>query len=136
MDEKDLKPKPNRLSRFEMLEQLSIVEQPIFEKVLGPLKNRKHLASHLHWTKKSIFSQLPYWKTLTVRHNLDVMHIEKNVCDNVVGTLMNIDGKTKDTYEARLDLEWISIRKNCTQYVTMEKFNCRMHVMCSTIWSE
>ena len=39
------------------------------------------------------------------------MHIEKNVRDNVVGTLMNNDGKTKDTYKARLDLEYMGIRK-------------------------
>jgi len=24
-------------------------------------------------------------------HNLDVMHIEKNVCDNIVGILMDIE---------------------------------------------
>ncbi|KAL0377219.1 UNVERIFIED_CONTAM: hypothetical protein Scaly_0839500 [Sesamum calycinum] len=33
------------------------------------------------WTKKSIFWDLPYWSTLLIRHNLDVMHIEKNVFD-------------------------------------------------------
>ncbi|XP_057548066.1 uncharacterized protein LOC130826501 [Amaranthus tricolor] len=31
------------------------------------------------WKKRSIFWDLPYWKTNTIRHNLDVMHIEKNV---------------------------------------------------------
>jgi hypothetical protein len=30
------------------------------------------------WKKKSIFFELPYWKSLYVRHFLDVMHIEKN----------------------------------------------------------
>ncbi|KAL0337733.1 UNVERIFIED_CONTAM: hypothetical protein Scaly_2048400 [Sesamum calycinum] len=39
-----------------------------------------------------------------MRHNLDVMHIEKNVCDNILGTLMNISGKTKDNKRARRDL--------------------------------
>ena len=39
------------------------------------------------------------------------MHIEKNVCDSVLGTLLNINGKTKDTYKARLDLEYMGIRK-------------------------
>ncbi|XP_039145579.1 uncharacterized protein LOC120282799 [Dioscorea cayenensis subsp. rotundata] len=29
------------------------------------------------WKKKSIFFTLPYWKHLLLRHNLDVMHIEK-----------------------------------------------------------
>ncbi|CAL5403721.1 unnamed protein product [Camellia sinensis] len=54
---------------------------------------------------------LPYWKTLKLRHNLDVMHIEKNICDNVVGTLLSVDGKNKDTDKARLDLEDMKIRK-------------------------
>jgi hypothetical protein len=39
------------------------------------------------------------------------MHIEKNISDCVLGTLMNIDGKTKDTYKARLDLHEMSICK-------------------------
>jgi hypothetical protein len=33
------------------------------------------------WKKKSIFFRLPYWKDNLLRHNLDVMHIEKNVMD-------------------------------------------------------
>ncbi|XP_028078125.1 uncharacterized protein LOC114279733 [Camellia sinensis] len=45
------------------------------------------------------------------RHNLDVMHIEKNICDNLVGTLLSIDGKNKDTDKAHLDLEDMRIRK-------------------------
>ncbi|GJU78696.1 ribonuclease H-like domain-containing protein [Tanacetum coccineum] len=31
------------------------------------------------WKKKSIFFELPYWKSLLLPHNLDVMHIEKNL---------------------------------------------------------
>ena len=42
------------------------------------------------WKKKSIFFQLPYWVTLKIRHNLDVMHLEKNVCDNILATLYRI----------------------------------------------
>ncbi|KAJ9682623.1 hypothetical protein PVL29_018528 [Vitis rotundifolia] len=37
-----------------------------------------------------------------MRHNIDVMHVEKNVYDNVVNTLLNIVGKTKDTEKALL----------------------------------
>ena len=61
--------------------------------------------------KKSIFFQLPYWKTLLLRHNLDVMHIEKNVCDSIIGTLLNIEGKTTDNLNSRLDLQAMGIRK-------------------------
>ena len=28
---------------------------------------------------KSIFFKLPYWRDNLIRHNLDLMHIEKNV---------------------------------------------------------
>lgn len=46
-----------------------------------------------------------------VRHNLDVMHIEKNLCDKILGTLLNIGGKTKDHLSARMDMEEMGIRK-------------------------
>ena len=55
--------------------------------------------------------ELPYCKTLNLRHNLDVMHIEKNICDNLLGTLLDIKGKNKDTEKARLDLEKMKFRK-------------------------
>ncbi|XP_071695789.1 uncharacterized protein [Rutidosis leptorrhynchoides] len=64
-----------------------------------------------NWKKRSIFFELPYWEKNLIRHNLDVMHTEKNVCDNVVGTLLNIDGKTKDHLKACRDLKAMGIRK-------------------------
>ena len=39
------------------------------------------------------------------------MHIEKNICESLVGTLLDIDGKTKDIVKVRLDLQDINIRK-------------------------
>ncbi|XP_039116446.1 uncharacterized protein LOC120251857 [Dioscorea cayenensis subsp. rotundata] len=62
------------------------------------------------WKKRSIFFDLPYWEHLLMRHNLDVMHIEKNVCENIIGTLLNVDGKSKDNLKARLDLVDMGIR--------------------------
>lgn len=44
-------------------------------------------------------------------HSIDVMHVEKNVCDSVLGLLMNIPEKTKDGPNARKNLELMSIRK-------------------------
>ena len=92
-----------------MLQQLEQLE-PI---ILGrSLKRKRENATHQHnWKKKSIFFQLPYWKTLLLRHNLDVMHIEKNVCDSIIGTLFNIEGKTKDNLNSHLDLKAMRIRK-------------------------
>ena len=57
-----------------------------------------------NWTKKSIFWDLPYWKDNLLRHNLDVMHIEKNFFDNIFNTVVNIKGKTKDGDKARMDI--------------------------------
>jgi hypothetical protein len=63
------------------------------------------------WKKRSIFWDLPYWEDLEVRHCIDVMHVEKNVCDSVLGMLLNIKGKTKDGLNTRLDLLDMGIRK-------------------------
>ncbi|XP_073149750.1 uncharacterized protein [Henckelia pumila] len=63
-----------------------------------------------NWKKMSIFFDLPYWKDNVIRHNLDLMHIEKNVCESICGTLLNMKGKTKDNIKSRLDLQEIGIR--------------------------
>ena len=76
----------------------------------------------LNWSKKSIFFELEYWKHLSLRHNLDVMHIEKNVCDSVLGTLLSIEGKSKDTEKARLDLLDMNIRKELHLYKVGNKW--------------
>ena len=47
---------------------------------------------------------LEYWPSLKLRHNLDVMHIEKNICDNLLGTILKMEGKNKDTLNARCDI--------------------------------
>ncbi|KAI5337662.1 hypothetical protein L3X38_016933 [Prunus dulcis] len=70
------------------------------EEVLHMVENGDRVC----WKKKSIFFDLEYWKYLPVRHALDVMHIEKNVCDSIIGTLLEILGKNKDGIAARLDL--------------------------------
>ncbi|KAI5317713.1 hypothetical protein L3X38_037420 [Prunus dulcis] len=70
------------------------------EEVLHMVENGDRVC----WKKKSIFFDLEYWKYLPVRHALDVMHIEKNVCDSIIGTLLQIPGKNKDGIAARLDL--------------------------------
>ena len=56
------------------------------------------------FTKQSIFWELPYWKYHLLRHNLDVMHTEKNVFENVIHTILDIKGKTKDNINSRKDL--------------------------------
>lgn len=63
-----------------------------------------------NWRKKSIFFELPYWEHLLLRHNLDVMHIEKNVTDSVIGTLLGIQGKNKDSVNARKDMVLLNVK--------------------------
>jgi hypothetical protein len=42
------------------------------------------------------------------------MHIVKNVCDSIIGTLLNISGKTNDGIKARMDLVEMKLRKQST----------------------
>jgi len=58
-------------------------------------KTVKHSGVRNIWKKKSIFFELPYWSKLDVRHCIDVMHVEKNVCDSIIRTLLNIKGNKK-----------------------------------------
>ena len=60
---------------------------------------------------KNIFFELPYWEYNLIRHNLDVMHIEKNICDNVLWTLLGHAEKSKDNLKAWCDLKEMGIRK-------------------------
>ena len=39
------------------------------------------------------------------------MHIEKNVCDNILNTLLQKDGKSKDNIKVGLDLQAMNIRE-------------------------
>ena len=38
------------------------------------------------------------------------MHIEKNICDNLLGTLLNLEEKSNDNLKARQDLQQMHIR--------------------------
>ena len=53
------------------------------------------------WKKKSIFWELPYWEVLDVCHAIDMMHLTKNLCINLIGFL-GVYRKNKDTLEAEL----------------------------------
>jgi hypothetical protein len=93
-----------------------------FEKVkdVRPRKlqsSEKRKRSDLEGGKVKIWSQmvslwkLPYCHKLKVRRNLNVMHIEKNLCESPIATILNIPGKTKDIIKARLDLKDLGIKK-------------------------
>ena len=66
----------------------------------------------LLFTHRSTLWDLEYWKDFDLWHDLDVMHIDKNICDSIIGTLLNIEGKTKDTLKSRIDLTHLGDRKS------------------------
>jgi hypothetical protein len=47
---------------------------------------------------------------LDVHHLIDVIHVKKNVCEILLGTLLNMDKKTRDHGHARADLNKMVIR--------------------------
>ncbi|XP_042962594.1 uncharacterized protein LOC122296863 [Carya illinoinensis] len=104
----DLRMPPTMVEGVDLLTQLQMLGDIHFGK---SRRKRKRTAEELNWTKKSIFFKLPYWSTLRLRHNLDIMHIEKNISENILGTLMNIPSKTKDNANSRRDLEILGFRK-------------------------
>ncbi|XP_074271167.1 uncharacterized protein LOC141595093 [Silene latifolia] len=88
---------PLFLSGKEYHEKVKNINTEFGKPYIPPLEGVYH-------TKKSIFWDLPYWEHLSVRHCIDVMHVEKNVFDSIIGTLLNIPNKTKDGVKARYDM--------------------------------
>lgn len=106
-NEQETKPPPQIFSGDQIWERVSTMPK-VPESEAGRPADYGH--KH-HWNKQSIFWDLPYWRTNLIRHNLDVMHIEKNVFDNVFNTVMDIKEKTKDNVKARMDLAVLCKRR-------------------------
>ncbi|KAJ8617933.1 hypothetical protein MRB53_014119 [Persea americana] len=106
-----------RLSGTEMLDRVMRLPVIQFGKIAASEIINGFGDSH-NWVQRSIFWELPYWSTNLIRHNLDVMHIEKNVSDNVFSTVMGVPGKTKDNDKARLDMKDICKRPGLELYET------------------
>ena len=102
--EADHRPRPTRPSSsaiHDMVKDLKV----IFGKGPGGLSVPNDADNHVPmWKKKSIFWELPYWEVHEVRSAIDVMHLTKNLCVNILGFL-GLYGKSKDTPEAREDQE-------------------------------
>jgi hypothetical protein len=60
--------------------------------------------------EQEILWELEYWELLDVRHSIDNMHVKKNVCESVCGTLLQQKLKGKDHKNAREDLKDMGIR--------------------------
>ncbi|GKB14467.1 putative transposase-associated domain-containing protein [Tanacetum coccineum] len=65
----------------------------------------------VYWKKFNIwYRKLKYWRHNPVPHCIDFMHVEKNVAESIVGTLLHVPGKTKDGLNARLDLAELGVK--------------------------
>jgi len=102
---------PPRLSGEELLDVVSEYGDFVFGLQSGKQKFPDFGLTH-NWVKQIIFWELPYWKTNLLQHNLDVMHIEKNVFENIFNTVMDVKGKTNDNIKSRLDVVLFCNRKN------------------------
>nr|GEV82066.1 hypothetical protein [Tanacetum cinerariifolium] len=120
--EERLSPKP--LSGVEALKEVFD-----FENLYGK-KQKKKNDSTCPWKKRSIFFVLPYWQFNSCRHNLDVMHIEKNICDNLIETLLDINGKTKDHAKARFDLLEMGIKERLQPQLSHDSEHVIFHKAC------
>ncbi|KAL5575260.1 hypothetical protein UlMin_016959 [Ulmus minor] len=91
-EEKD--PKPRVMTGRRIVEELkNFVNdwgKSVKKRKRGEGKAKRDADSQQIWRKRSIFFDLPYWEELSLRHNLDVMHIEKNVCESLLNTLLNL----------------------------------------------
>jgi hypothetical protein len=101
---------PNVPFRDEILQQLDGIAFGDEDAGKKKRKTGAQSSDDVVWKKKNIFFRLPYWKDNLLRHNLDVIYIEKNVMDNILDTILNIKGKTKDNLAARLDLQEMGLR--------------------------
>nr|GEZ88618.1 hypothetical protein [Tanacetum cinerariifolium] len=54
-------------------------------KHLSNKQKPRDLNGEFNWNKGSIFYNLEYWHTLQLKRNLDVMHIEKNALERLLG---------------------------------------------------
>ena len=91
--EADNRTKPTRPTGdviYDMLKDLKV----IFGKGPGGQSVPNDSAGHVPmWKKMSIFWELPYWKSLEVHSSIDVMHVTKNLCVNLLNFL-GVYGKT------------------------------------------
>jgi hypothetical protein len=57
-----------------------------------------------NWAHKSCLWELPYAKALTLPHNIDLMHQERNVAESIISMCLDVTGFSKDNMNARKDL--------------------------------
>jgi hypothetical protein len=87
--------------------------QVIFGKgtVKGQKRKKIPTSTNMPFKKQSIFfNYLPYWKYLETCHIIDLMHVTKNVSNNIIGTLLEMSREMKDGLKSRNDLVHFGLR--------------------------
>nr|CAD39700.3 OSJNBb0115I21.8 [Oryza sativa Japonica Group] len=125
---RELQPAPKDLSGDEVHNMVKDISNEF-----GKKRKRSKTKEKGMWKKKSIFWRLPYWKDLDVRHCIDLMHVEKTVCESLVGLMLNIPGKTKDGLNARLDLQDMNIRSELQPIRNAETGRVYLPPACHTL---
>jgi hypothetical protein len=79
-----------------MEELLAELEKAMNPQVCGKKKHSHSEGAHVNiWSCMMCLRKLPYWHKLKLRHNLDVMHIEKNICESLIVTILNVLGRQR-----------------------------------------
>nr|GEX69802.1 hypothetical protein [Tanacetum cinerariifolium] len=115
-----------KVSWFDCHRQFLPKDHPFRRNKNDFIKNRSKLSqSPLTLIGEQVIEQIDEFElkeTNLIRHNLDVMHIEKNVFENVSETVMDIEGKTKDNAKARDDVKIYCKRKELEKNELTEKY--------------
>lgn len=90
METQKVRDPPVKLSGYDIFEQVENIKVIFGKKVKVHGRGKRKKEETKQWTKRSIFFELPYWKSNVLRHNLDFMHIEKIVCENIMYNLLKL----------------------------------------------
>ena len=128
--------KHGKFNKEELLDQLEEVKDVRPGKHPENIKKRKRQGKDETqlFSRKSRLFELPYWLEWKLPWNLDVMHLEKNICMNLLGILLQIERKTKDTISARLDLQDMGIR--CELHLKDKGSSYEIPLACYTLKKE
>jgi hypothetical protein len=91
----------------------------VFGKKTKDEKSRKDVkpTQGATFKKKSIFFEyLSYWPELDVHHAIDGMHVQRNVFESLIGTLLYMKGKTKERLNSCNNMVQLDIKKNFTMF--------------------
>jgi hypothetical protein len=79
--------------------------------VKGQKRKKIPTPTNIPFKKQLIFFKyLPYWKDHQTYHNIDLMHVTKNVFDNIIRTLLDMPRKTKDGLKSCTNLVQFELR--------------------------